>query len=49
MHLILASNRVECCPEPFQMQAATPSSEADMRHCHIDEVEAWENDTDYRW
>ena len=24
------------------------SSEADMRHCHI-EVEAWENGTDYRW
>ena len=23
MHLILASNRVECCPERFQMQAAT--------------------------
>jgi hypothetical protein len=20
---MLASNRVECCPEPFQMQAAT--------------------------
>ena len=23
MHLMLASNRVECCPERFQMQAAT--------------------------
>jgi hypothetical protein len=23
MHLILASNRVECCPERFQMQVAT--------------------------
>jgi hypothetical protein len=22
---MLASNRVECCPERFQMQAATPS------------------------
>ena len=22
---MLASNRVECCPEPFQMQAATDS------------------------
>jgi len=22
---MLASNRVECCPEPFQMQAATPN------------------------
>ena len=23
MHLMLASNRIECCPERFQMQAAT--------------------------
>ena len=23
---MLASNRVECCPEPFQMQAATSMS-----------------------
>ena len=25
---MLASNRVECCPEPFQMQAATDSGQS---------------------
>lgn len=28
MHLILASNRVECRPERFQMQAATGMDQA---------------------
>jgi hypothetical protein len=27
---MLASNRVECRPERFQMQAATPRSKADL-------------------
>jgi hypothetical protein len=28
---MLASNRVECCPEPFQMQAATASGDVCSR------------------
>jgi hypothetical protein len=27
---MLASNRVECCPERFQMQAATLSRQSDV-------------------
>ena len=37
MHLILASNCVECCPERFQMQAATDmhlfANAADFMRC----------------